>query len=71
MVAFATETVCTSLDNLSPVDAIRAIHFAHLQLSAINRECDCGNYDNAPLLAALVQCLKAAGHPGYVTGERD
>lgn len=65
MLQFTTETVCPTLDRLQRAEAIRAIHAAHLQLAAINANCDCRPYDNAPALAALAQCMKAAGHPGY------
>ena len=60
-----TERYCETLDHLSRIEAIRAIHQAHLQLGAINANCKCGDYDNTPALAALAQCMKAAGHPGY------
>lgn len=64
-----TERYCLELESVSRVDMIRAIHEAHLQLSALNSNVDCGHYDNQPALASLAQCLSAAGHPGFVNKE--
>lgn len=61
--AFETERYCEHLDRLGRVEAIRAIHQAYLQLAALNTYADCGHYDNAPALNALLACLRAAGHP--------
>lgn len=60
---FHTEIYCTSLDNLDRAKAIRAIHQAYLQLSAIGSRVE--DFDNDPAMAALSDCLKAAGHPGF------
>jgi hypothetical protein len=60
-----TEAYCTTLPALDPVAAIRAIHQAFLQLSAVAANCDTEPYDNGPALADLAICLKAAGHPGF------
>lgn len=59
-----TELYCVNLNNLNPVKAIRAIQQAHLQLTALN--VDCEHYDNAPALAALADCLSQAGHIGFI-----
>jgi hypothetical protein len=62
---FHTETACETLDKLDPVKAIRAIHFAALQIAAGERMgFDC--LDNRDLLAMLRACLRDAGHIGYV-----
>lgn len=66
MTRFVTETVCERLDELSRVDAIRAIHEAHPQLSSMSRMCDLAPFDPNPTLEALAACLRAAGHPGYL-----
>ena len=60
-----TETYCKTLAALDPVKAIRAIHQAYLQLAALSRSVDCGDYDNRPALDALADCLADAGHPGF------
>ena len=62
-----TERHCETLGRVSKVQMIRAIHEAHLQLSAVNRDCDLGYYDCNPALAALFECLRDAGHMGYVS----
>ncbi len=58
-----TEAYCETLASLDPVQAVRAIHQAWLQLSALTQNCDTGDYDNAPALNALQACLAQAGHP--------
>jgi hypothetical protein len=63
---FYTEEVCRSLEALSPIDAIRAIHQAYLQLKALNENLDCSPYDNGGALGALRECLKEAGHIGFI-----
>jgi hypothetical protein len=60
---FHTETFCDTLDSLDARQAIRAIHQAYLQFSAVVANCDTGHYDNAPAIAALKACLAKAGHP--------
>lgn len=61
-----TELYCESLANLDPVQAVRAIHQAWLQLSAARREPRPeSSLDHAPALHTLALCLKAAGHPGF------
>lgn len=62
---FVTEQVCAHLTELELAQAIRAIHQAHLQLSALTANVDCAPYDNAPALKALADCLRVAGHPGF------
>lgn len=61
-----TERYCCTLDKLDPAEAIRAIHNAWLQLSALNANVDCEHYDNAPALRQLAGALRVAGHPGFV-----
>jgi hypothetical protein len=61
-----TEQYCTTLNSLDRVAAIRAIHQAHLQLSALSANCEVGHYDNAPALLALEACLVQAGHWGFI-----
>lgn len=63
MSEFHTERYCEHLESLDRVQAIRAIHQACLQLSALTSYADCGHYDNAPAMNALLACLRAAGHP--------
>ena len=60
-----TEKFCPTLDRLDPVEAIRAIHRAWLQLRAIGlrAEVDGTTYDNALALHDLQACLRVAGHP--------
>lgn len=60
-----TELYCLTLDKLDPVQAIRAIQQAHLQLAALLPAASTEGYDNAPALTALHQCLKDAGHMGH------
>jgi len=64
-----TETVCTTLPNLNPVKAIRAIHQAYLQLVALNEasigQPATGHFDNQPSIKALAECLHDAGHPAF------
>lgn len=60
-----TERYCTTPDNLDRVKALRAIHQALLQLSAVVRNCDVAPYDCAPALSDLASCLKDAGHMGF------
>ncbi len=59
---YHTELYCKTLSALSPVEAVRAIHAAYLQLTAATAE---ANLDNRPAMAALAACLRAAGHPGF------
>ena len=60
-----TEDYCPALPALDRVKAIRAIHQAWLQLSALTDNVDCEHFDNAPALQALAACLADAGHPGF------
>ena len=65
-----TEQYCKQLHALDPVDAIRAIHEAYLQLKAMSdskgRVCvDGQTYDNKPALRSLRKCLQDAGHIGF------
>lgn len=60
-----TELYCRDLDMLDRAQAIRAIHEAWLQLSALTKNVDCEHYDNKPSLASLENCLADAGHPGF------
>ncbi len=62
-----TELYCATLDRLDPVQAVRAIHQAYLQLRAVDTACDVEPYDNAPALDALKACLAQAGHPGFTS----
>ncbi len=63
-----TEKYCDTIDSLHRAQAIRAIHQAWLQLRALTNSVDCDCYDNRPTMAALADCLRAAGHPGFVDG---
>ena len=60
-----TERYCTRLPALDPVQAIRAIHEAYLQLAATAGAASTEGFDNVPACQSLVACLKAAGHMGY------
>ena len=62
-----TETYCTTLSALDPAQAIRAIQQAYLQLAALTANVDCQPYDNAPAMADLAACLRAAGHMGFAS----
>lgn len=60
-----TERYCETLEKVDRRDAIRAIHQAWLQLSALNNNVDCEHFDNEPALSALAEVLRVAGHPGF------
>lgn len=62
-----TELYCPNLGALDSTKAIRAIHQALLQLSAIGARVEVGGttYDNAPSIAALEACMVQAGHIGF------
>lgn len=60
-----TELYCRKLDELDHAEAIRAIHQAWLQLSALTDNVDCEHFDNKPALDALAKCLRKAGHVGF------
>jgi len=60
-----TERYCATLERVEKATAIRAIHQAWLQLTALDRNIDCEHYDNAPAMEALASVLRAAGHPGF------
>jgi hypothetical protein len=62
-----TDKYCDNLDNLDRAKAIRAIHEAWLQLSAMGHrpEINGTTYDNVPALHALADCLHEAGHMGF------
>lgn len=60
-----TERYCLTLENLDRAKAIRAIQAAYLQLAATMHAADSEGYDNGPAAAALVACLKDAGHIGF------
>ena len=68
-----TEVYCPDLDKVSRVDLIRAVHEAKMQLAAISDpttlqvDVDGRVFDNAPAIRSCVDCLRAAGHPGYRT----
>jgi hypothetical protein len=62
-----TELYCPTLAALDPVQAIRAIHHAYLQLVANTGELPVTSHlDNQPALQALAACLAVVGHPGFV-----
>jgi hypothetical protein len=65
-----TEIYCDTLPALDTVAAIRAIHQAYLQLFAVSGLVRSEGYDNGPSLAALSECLAAAGHPGFTAEGR-
>lgn len=60
-----TEEFCRTLHALDLELAIRAIHQALLQLTALNNNVDCDCYDQGPSIAALEACMKQAGHIGF------
>lgn len=64
-----TERYCDTLEKLDKEKAIRAIHMAHLQLAYLQANTDEIGVDNGPALSALVECLRDAGHWGFVDGE--
>ena len=66
--SFHTDLYCKSLSELSPVEAIRAIHAAYLQLAAATGEVVASKLDHRPAMSALAACLRAAGHPGFQPG---
>lgn len=67
-----TEIYCKSLDNLNKKRAIQAIHEAYLQLSAIgetindSKKTDFLIYDNRSAIKRLEECLRDAGHIGFI-----
>jgi hypothetical protein len=62
--AYHSEIYCSTLGNLDPVKAIRAIHFALLQIEAGEKiGFDCLDFDG--LKADLATCMRDAGHVGY------
>ena len=65
-----SELACKTLNNLSRVDAIRAIQQAYLQLKALDDNVDCEHFDQQPALKALRNCLIQAEHMGYTEEER-
>lgn len=64
-----TELYCPTLDQLDRTKAIRAIHQAWLQLTALTNNVDCEDYDNLPAIKALGDCLRDAGHPAFTAPE--
>lgn len=62
-----TEIYCRNLEALDNVKAIRAIHEAFLQLSALGERVDGEDctYDNAPAIKALADVLADVGHIGF------
>ena len=60
-----TEDHCLNLGDLNVTDAVRAIHQAYLQLSAMAENLDVTPYDPHPALASLRSCLQQAGHVGF------
>lgn len=60
-----TELYCPDLERVSRVDMVRAIHQAHLQLTALRRYVDLGRFDVVPALSATAAVLRDAGHPGF------
>lgn len=61
-----TERYCKTLDNLNRMQAVRAIHEALLQLQALTANVDCEHFDNNHAIQSLAECLKTAGHTGFV-----
>ena len=59
-----TEMYCESPNKLDRIKAIRAIHEAYLQLSALTANIDCGHYNNRQALESLADCLRQAGFQG-------
>lgn len=61
-----TETYCATLDQLPREEAIRAIHAAFTQLKAIGTRAESATtgqtLDNRPVIYALRECLRKAGH---------
>jgi len=62
-----TERYCATLEQVNPVESIRAIHQAYLQLIALDSNVDCEHFDNKPALIALAYVLRTAGHPGFTS----
>ncbi len=62
-----TERYCDNLDALLLEDFVCAIHQAWLQLSRLDENVDCEHYDNGPVIDALADCLKQAGHIGFAS----
>lgn len=67
-----TEKFCSTLDDLSPIQAIQAIHAALIQLEAAGERPFSPllgtTLDNGPAIRMLRECLKVAGHFGYREG---
>ena len=66
-----TELYCATLDELDLVQAIRTIHEAWLQLSAVSPASLAEGFDNWPAMTNLAACLRAAGHSGFIEEQPD
>ncbi|AEI71132.1 hypothetical protein [EBPR siphovirus 5] len=61
-----TECYCSTLDALDRIKAIQAIHAAFLQIKALDTiDADSLNFDKVK--AQLAECLRDAGHFGFVS----
>ena len=58
-----TDQYCATMENLDPVEAIRAIHAAWLQIEAERQ--GLASLDHGDALARLAKCLRQAGHIGF------
>lgn len=59
-----TELYCPSLATLDPVQAIRAIHRALLQLEARRNGVEV--LDDRPAIESLKSVMASVGHPGFM-----
>jgi len=64
-----TDEFCKTLDALDRADAIKAIHAAFLQLSAMGVQVEVNGttYDNEPAISRLKACMVSAGHIGFTS----
>lgn len=61
-----TERYCKTLDKLDKTKAIRAIQEAYLQLKSLDTWENKIHWNNQPTIKALEDCLKDAGHIGFI-----
>lgn len=64
-----TEIYCETMAEADPAKMVRAIHAAWIQLGAVNRGVEC--LDNGPAMAQLAECLRDAGHVGFIAEEME
>jgi hypothetical protein len=60
---------CKTIEDLSKEEAVVAIHFAYLQLVAI--DATGSGFDNTPTINALRVCLIKAGHVDFTGSDKN